>query len=113
VSVFLLYPAAADMFGAVNRPSDYFIPLGRILIVEKTDAGFYLIGAGLIQGRPGTFDHNFIGLTGKIANGPGEGVIMLPLTIVAFGAKRQSARILQGTAAMPASLLMICHGVFR
>jgi len=67
----------------------------------------------VIKGCSWTFDQNFIGLIGKIANGLGQGVIMFTLTIIAFGAKRQSANILQRATAMPASMLVIFHGVIR
>jgi hypothetical protein len=69
VGVFPFDPAMGDMLGAVDRPGNYLISTGGIIVVEKPNPGDDLIAVGKIECRSGAFDYDPVGIVGKIDQG--------------------------------------------
>lgn len=59
-------PAMGNMGRAIDRPFDDFISPRGVIAVQKANPGGNLIAVGKIEGRPGAFDDNSVGVGSEI-----------------------------------------------
>lgn len=99
MGVFPFDPATGDMLGAIDRPGNYFVSAGRVVIIEEPDAGGDLVAVGKIERRPWAFDDDSIGIIGIGGQGLGQGAIAVAERIGATGTEQHPPGRLQRAAA--------------